>query len=396
MVSINRFAIAALVTPLIFFETVVIDFLNPIFPEIGRYFNAEAGVVQYIVTVFLLGYAVSQIVMGPLSDRWGRKRILVGSIILVVLCHLAGAVAVNIHMLIFSRFLLGLFAGACLSVCLAIIRDIYGEDQVPSVLAHIYSIAGIASILCGLLGGVLGEYWGWRGNFLALAGYFLFLLILVMLFVPETHKRNNAIASVYHWLSEATQLLRQKAFLCICAAAGLAYAGMLTLITLSSFVWSDLYQLGARDIGFSFAIIIASYSIGAQIAAHREKMNLDLDRAVWIGLWQLFISGGAIFLWQSILGHVPLAALNTLMFSYVMGVGIVAPLLAAKIIGPNQTLAGTAAGILTCSGLLLCGFCAFTAAAFYTVSGGLSMSVVMTLNAILALWFYRAILRREA
>lgn len=384
----RNLAITALITPLIFFETVVIDFLNPVFPDIGRHFGVGAQTVQYVVSLFLLGYALSQMVMGPLSDRFGRRRILIVSLSLVTACHFLGGIAPSIDALIFSRLLLGLFAGACLSVCLAIVRDIYGEERMSGVLSHVYSIAGVASILCGLLGGMAGELLGWRFNFYALAAYFAVLLALVTLYVPETQSASHSVDTFAQWGEKVMRLLREKRFVALCGASGLSYAGMLSLITLCAFVWNDVYGAGARQIGIYFAVVIASYSIGAQIAAHREKLGLDTPMAVRIGLILLLLSSIVALIWQSI-AVPPIWGLNALLFVYVLCIGLIAPLLAATVIGPHPDIAGTAAGLLTCSGLLLCTACTMLAALFYDGTA-LSMLGIMAFNALIALLSYRA------
>ncbi|MGD9650315.1 MAG: MFS transporter, partial [Dongiaceae bacterium] len=260
--------------PVIALETIVIDLILPALPDMARDFALNPATAQTVISLFLLSYAISQPVSGPLADRFGRRRVLILSMAGVTLAHLGAFLANEFWIVQVCRFLLGLAGGACLAVGLAVFRDLYAEERLTKMFGYVFALAGVLSIVSGLGGGWLAEHGGWHSNMLALTAISAVYVVLLAVLLPETRPENMAPSSFRQWFAEFKVLAGQTHFWTACLANGHNYAVMLIFVSAIPFVLADQYQFQGQQIGNFFALVIGSYTVGSVMAGAFSRFSL--------------------------------------------------------------------------------------------------------------------------
>ena len=162
------------------------DMYSPSLPDLVRWFDTSATKVKLTISLNILAFGIAQLIHGPLSDRYGRKPVLVVSLAAVTLLSLACAAAQTIDQLIVARILLGIAAAAEAVVGLAIIKDLYTEKQQVKAMALLGMVIAIAPAAAPILGGYIHVTWGWQANFWVISGMALFTLCVVVRLLPES------------------------------------------------------------------------------------------------------------------------------------------------------------------------------------------------------------------
>ena len=198
--------------------------LIPCLPALMGALSASYGTVQLTLTLYLVGVALAQLVYGPLSDRYGRKPLLLGGLTIYVLGSLAAALAPSIGWLIFARVLQAV--GGCAGMVLgrAMIRDAYPREKAASVLGYVSTAMAVAPMLAPLLGSLLEDWFGWRATMLACLVFALPLLLAVRARLPETLAEPAPLPGLAGLLGAYVQLLRIPAFRGYCGLTAFATA----------------------------------------------------------------------------------------------------------------------------------------------------------------------------
>lgn len=339
--------IAVLLTAVVAFGPISTDLYLPSLPGIAQHFGTDAAAAQATLSVFLFGFAAGQILYGPLSDRFGRRPILVAGIALYLAASMACAIAESIQALIFSRLFQAL--GACSGVVLAraIVRDLYAPERAGTVLAYMGSAMAVAPMIGPVIGGQLEIAFGWRANFVALMGFAAVILLSVIGILDETNKRLDEDAlRPRRIIGNFVEMLSSARFFGCLLAASFCYSGLFAFISASSFVLIDVVQLSPDQFGFCFAAVVFGYMLGA-ISAGRLIQRLGLDKVMLLG-GILTACGGPIMLLLAFLAQTEIGVLELVlpMAVYAGGVGLVMPTTTAAAIGPYPEKAGAASSVL--------------------------------------------------
>jgi DHA1 family bicyclomycin/chloramphenicol resistance-like MFS transporter len=339
--------IAVLLTAVVAFGPISTDLYLPSLPGIARHFNTDAAAAQATLSVFLAGFAGGQIVYGPLSDRFGRRPVLVIGISLYLAASMACAIAESIEALTISRFFQAM--GACSGVVLAraIVRDLYAPERAGTVLAYMGSAMAVAPMIGPVIGGQLEINFGWRANFVVLMGFAAAILLAVIGILDETNQRPDPDAlKPRRILGNFVEMLGNARFVGCLAAATFCYSGLFAFISASSFVLIDVVDLTPDVFGLCFAVVVVGYMLGA-MSAGRLIQRLGLDRVMlWGGV--LTALGGPVMLVLAILSKTEVTAIELVlpMMAYAAGVGLVMPATTAAAIGPYPEKAGAASSVL--------------------------------------------------
>ncbi len=337
--------ITAIVTALVAFGAISTDLYLPSLPAIAVQFQAGAGSVQLTLSVFLVGFAVSQLVYGPLSDRFGRRPVLLAGLALYVAASLACALAGSLALLIVARFCQAL--GACAGVVLgrAIVRDLHEPAQAAKVLSYIASAMALAPALGPILGGYVEAWLGWRANFLLLVGFGALTWLACLSLLPETNSRRNPEATrigrslaIYRELA-AHPLYR--GYVLICA---FGYAGIFAFISGSSFLLIEVLGLPPERYGLCFAAVVAGYMIGA-FTSGRLTLRLGLERLIAVGA-VIGLAAGLLAAGLTLFAAPTVAGLVAPVFLYLIGAGLMLPNAMAGAMGPFPERAGAASALL--------------------------------------------------
>jgi DHA1 family bicyclomycin/chloramphenicol resistance-like MFS transporter len=337
--------IAVLLTALVAFGPLSTDLYLPSLPTLVRVFDTDIATVQLTLSVFLVGFAVSQLAYGPLSDRFGRRPILIGGIAVFALASAACMLAQSIDQLIAARFFQAL--GSCCGPVLgrAVVRDVHGRERAAMVLAYMGMAMAVAPAVGPLFGGFLTTLFGWRANFLFLTGFGLLILMAVWFLLDETNRHQDASALHPRRLAaNYALLLRSRTWLgyTLCVAA--TYSGMFAFISGSSFVLIGRFGLSPELFGLSFGVIVVGYMVGT-FTVGRLTQRLGINRMIRMGS-MLSAMAGLAGVALALAGIDHTAAVLAPMFAFMIGAGLMMPNAQAGGLGPFATMAGTASALM--------------------------------------------------
>jgi DHA1 family bicyclomycin/chloramphenicol resistance-like MFS transporter len=337
--------LAALLTTLVALGPISTDLYLPALPTLAQAFDSDVARVQLTLSVFLAGFAVAQLAYGPLSDRYGRRPVLLGGLALYLVASLACMGARSIDELIAARFVQALGACAGPVIGRAIVRDVYGPVQAARVLAYISGAMAIAPMVGPMLGGYLTVWFGWRANFVALALFSALQLFAVFVLLGESNAHKDPAATrPRHMLANFALLFRSRHFLgcLLCFAA--SYAIIFSFISGSSFVLISVLGISPQRYGASFGFAVAGYISGTMLSG-RLVLRLGMQRLVLAGAL-LACSAGSVMAACALLGGPNLWAILLPMFLCMLATGLVMPNAIAGALAPHPKMAGAASALI--------------------------------------------------
>jgi MFS transporter, DHA1 family, multidrug resistance protein len=243
-----------------------IDMYLPAFPALAADLHASDSAIQLTLTGMLGGLAFGQLVIGPLSDAFGRKRPLVTGLLVHAVTSMLAAAAPSIFLLASVRVLQG-FAGAAISVvAMAIVRDLFSGYAVARLMSRLMLVIGLAPILAPSIGGIILEWTSWRGIFGVLAAIAVVLTFVAVLGVRETLPiERRRPANLRATLATYRGLIADRAFLALVFIGGFMMSAMFAYVAGSSFVLQDGYGLSELAFGLVFGLNAAGLTIASQL-----------------------------------------------------------------------------------------------------------------------------------
>ena len=357
MLRSGTFALTALLAALTAIGPLSTDMYLASLPDIARQLAASTAQVQLTISSYLIGFAVGQIVYGPLSDRHGRKPVLLAAVALYCVASLACALATSIEMLIVARAVQALGGSGGIVLARAIVRDLYSGARAGRELSVMGAVMALAPVLAPVAGGLLQTGLGWRSVFFALVGVGLIGAGVVWPLLPETMPARAAEpvspASIF---KSYRVVARNPAYLAYLGLASTGFGGLFAWISGTSFVLQNHYGLTPFQFGVAFAVGSVGYMIGTVLAA-RLVMRLGIDRTLGIGAGAM-AAGGLGMVMAVALGLTSAASLVLPMALYLAGLGMVLPQAIAGAMTPFPERAGAASallGFIQQSAAALCG-----------------------------------------
>lgn len=326
------------------------DMYLPSLPALAVLYATDAAAVQLTLSAFLAGFAVAQLIYGPISDRIGRRPVMLFGIGLYTLASIGCAFAGSIEWLIAWRFLQAL--GACAGVVLgrAIARDLFEGAAAARALSMMAMVLGLTPAVAPILGGYLHAGLGWQANFIAMALVGCLLGACVLVFLPESNQHRNPLATrVGPMLRNFATLARHRGFRGYVLCVAFSYGGMFAFISGSSFTLRTVFGVGETVFGYCFSLIVFGYLCGGFIGA-RLTLRLGVDRMLGLGALLCATGGGLMALlqlwawaagggwhWFSLIGP---------MMLFTMGLGLTMPQGQAGALQPFAHMAGAAASLM--------------------------------------------------
>ncbi len=312
----------------------------PVLPEIGRAMGTSQATVQYVLTIFLMATAVIQLFVGPLADRFGRRPVLLVTSVVFIVGTLICMVAPNIETLLFGRVLQASSA-ACMALSRAIIRDLFDRSIAASMIGYVTMAMTILPMVTPMIGGYVGEQFGWRSTFTVLLVVGILILLLVYWDVGETHTpvRNPISEQIADYFS----LLREPEiwgyFMCSTLASGAYFA----FLGGAPFVGQQIIGLTASSLGMYFGLLAIGYMFGNFLSGRfSERIGIE-PMMFWGGVLGTLGTGLTIVLMAS---FAPIAEfLFAPMMLVGMGNGMTLPNANAGAVSVRPELAGSAAGL---------------------------------------------------
>ncbi|MFZ4622953.1 MAG: multidrug effflux MFS transporter [Rhodoferax sp.] len=378
--------IVLLLSLLLGLQPVTTDLYLPALPVLTAGFGAPMGQAQLTLTALLLAFGVSQLVWGPLSDRFGRRPILLIGLSAYVLAAVGSTLAPSMAALIVWRSLQGVAMGAAVMAARAIVRDLYEPVQGARVMSKSLSGLGVIALLSAPTGGLLTQAFNWRAALLALAVFGALALGLIAWRFEETLQRKNPKAlQIGTLLATWKSILRHPTFLAFSALSAASYGGLFTFLATSSFVFMNLLGLSKTQYGGLMALNSLAY-IGGTFLCRHWLPRFGVRRSLkWAGV--LSLSGGTLMGLPSLLGVQNLWAIMPAQLLFIVAHGVHQPCGQSGAVGPFPQAAGAASAV---NGFLMM-VCAFAMGGWL---GGHMDAGVLPLT--LGVWFWSALIALSA
>jgi DHA1 family bicyclomycin/chloramphenicol resistance-like MFS transporter len=280
-----------------------VNIIVPALTDIAASLRTDFATVQLTLSCYLFATAFSQLILGPLSDKYGRRPTLLVGIVLYVIASILCLAATSIWIVIFGRILQGFGAAAGFALGRAIVRDLYERDKAASMLGYITMGFSTAPMVAPLIGGLISDSFGWRLVFAAMSAYSLFLLVFVWLALPETRKPMPPGEERPGFIASFKILGKIPAFWAYTLNLGFAVAIFFTFLGGTPFVAIQLFGMTGTEYGLYFAFVPVGFFLGNWLTAGlaaRLGINVMINVGNLLGLVATVIS--TIFLatgWES-------------------------------------------------------------------------------------------------
>ena len=324
-----------------------IDMYLPAFPQISDELGASDSAVQLTLTGMLVGLATGQLVIGPLSDAFGRRRPLVIGIGMHALASLVCAVAPTIGLLATVRVLQG-FSGAAISVvAMAIVRDLFEGVGVARIMSRLMLVIGLAPILAPTMGGLVLTFTTWRGIFVVLAGVAVVLVVVAALGIRETlPPARRRSATPRSTLTAYRLLLQDRVFVALAFVGGSMLAAIFAYVSGAPFVLQDGFGLDEQTFGLVFGLNAVGLTITSQFNPVLLRWFTVLQ--VLTGAILAAIAASAMLLVTALSGFGGLVGVLVPLALLVSTAGLALPNTPALAMTRHGEAAGTAAAVLGC------------------------------------------------
>jgi len=325
-------------------QPVTTDLYLPALPALTEGFAAPMSQAQLTLSALLLAFGSSQLIWGPLSDRFGRRPILLTGLATYTLASIGSALAPSMELLVLWRIAQGAAMGAVVMCARAILRDLYTPVTGARAMSRALTGLGFIACVCAPLGGLLTEWIGWRAALLALTVYGAGTLALVALRMPETLQHRNP-----HALRPATLLatwglvLRTPTFWAFSLLTTASYGGLFTFLAASSFVYIEVLGTTRTQYGLVLLSTAFAYLLGT-LLCRRLLTRFGLVRTVALA-GALSASGGVLMALAAWAGWHSVAALLPPFYLFMLGHGIHQPCGQSGAVGPFPQAAGVASAL---------------------------------------------------
>lgn len=334
-----------LITAMLMMQPLSTDLYLASLPSLVSGFGVPVSTVQLTLSLFVIGFGSAQLVVGPLSDRYGRRPVVLGGLGLYVAATALCGLAQSIEVLIAARFLQALGCCAGVMVARAIVRDAYAPEHSAKLIARASTWISLAPIVGPILGSYLQVAFGWRAAFAALGIFGAVVMAACLLRLPETNEHKNPDATNLRGLLANYRLvLGAREFWLNVTPGALSYGGIFMFISGSSFVLIKVLGVPTEWFGYCFGLGVSGYMSGT-LVCRRLLKTLSGEQALRIGT-ACSLTAGLYFLAATLLGLWHWAVVVFAMFLSMVAHGINFPVSQSGAISPFPRQAGTAAGLM--------------------------------------------------
>lgn len=332
--------------PLIFAFALALDIYVPSIPTIQHYFGVDESTMQLTVSLYLFITGLVQLVLGPVSDQIGRRKVALLGIVLLIIGSGVCAIAFNIVFLIFGRIIQALGACGMMVACFAVVRDLFSEEDCARVYSFLNSTIALSPLLAPLAGGYIAYWLNWRASFIFLSFVGVIIFISTKININETLAPKNKRNFEKEFFKDYGHILKSPAFLvytfCTCAA----FSGFLTFFSSSSYIIITLLHVPLQHFGFYFGAIGIVFFFGSLLSGYSAK-HIGIYKTALAGGFLMLLSGVVMIFWYYYFGLSIDAFMWPMMIvgiggAFLMGAG------AGGAISPFPEMAGTASALFGC------------------------------------------------
>ncbi|MBB4035999.1 DHA1 family bicyclomycin/chloramphenicol resistance-like MFS transporter [Dysgonomonas hofstadii] len=332
--------ILALLTAL---EPLSIDLYLPGFLMISESLSTSVASVQISLSTFLAGFAVGQLIWGPLADKFGRKKPILVSLVIFILASVACMYVRSIEQLWVIRFVQAIGGCAGVVISRAIVTDYYDKSKTLKIFALLALIMGIAPILAPSIGNAVLQYFSWKGLFGTMMSLGIILFALTLFFLPETHKQSKPAAKV-NVVKDYLQILKNRKFVIYSLIAGIVNGALMIYVANGPFLIMEKGGFSSDAFSIIFAVNAFGLMLGSYLTTIFQKY-VKTNNLVKYAL--LFMSFASVVLLAAMYMNVNMNAILIVLFFYVFPIGILFPTTTELAITPfaDTNNSGTASAL---------------------------------------------------
>ncbi|WP_017578455.1 MFS transporter [Nocardiopsis kunsanensis] len=349
-----------------------IDMSVPSFPDIGRTFDVSGAVVQLTITLNFLGYCLGALVYGPISDRFGRRRVILAGNTIMLLGALGCAVAPTIDFLLAARFLQGIGAAASVVLVFVIISDVYPEARAMALFGVTNAAMSIMMTVAPPLGGFINLTIGWRGNYAVVFAITALSLLLMFLFLPESKHDTVGRLGLRDVLGGYRRLLGSWLFVVTSLVPSLLFASYMVFIASSSFLYTSAFGLSTPWFAAHLLVIVASFAIPSMFATKLIPVLGGPETTIRVSIG-CALGGVVLFL---LLGHGPVSTTVSIAL-FCVGFAVCYPVVFGRSMEVIPELGGAASSLTMSSRALLVTLLTGISSALFTGSPVVPASVML-------------------
>ncbi|MDJ0466495.1 Bcr/CflA family multidrug efflux MFS transporter [Streptomyces sp. H27-C3] len=331
------------------------DMYLPALPQVTRALDSPAATVQLTLTACLAGMALGQLVVGPMSDRWGRRRPLLLGMIVYVVATAICAFAPSAELLIAFRLLQGLAGAAGIVIARAVVRDLYDGVEMARFFSTLMLISGVAPVIAPVIGGQVLRLTDWRGIFVVLTVIGVLLTLVVWKWLHETlppERRHEGGVKVA--LRTMRGLLVDQVFTGYVLAGGLAFAALFAYISASPFVIQEIYGASPQTFSLLFGVNSIGLIAVGQINGRLLVGRVSMDKVLAFGLSAIVLASLALLLMTTgVFGKVGLLPIAAGLFVLMSAMGLAMPNTNAQALMRTPHAAGSASALIGTSSFLI-------------------------------------------
>ncbi|MDQ1039046.1 DHA1 family bicyclomycin/chloramphenicol resistance-like MFS transporter [Streptomyces sp. V3I8] len=331
------------------------DMYLPALPEVTDALHASAATVQLTLTACLAGMALGQLVVGPMSDKWGRRRPLIAGLLVYILATAVCALAPTVELLVAFRLLQGLAGAAGIVIARAVVRDLYDGVDMARFFSTLMLISGVAPIVAPLIGGQVLRITDWRGVFHVLTVIGIVLTAVVWRLLPETlapAQRHDG--GTFEALRTMRALLADRVFTGYMLTGGFACAALFAYISASPFVIQEIYGASPQTYSILFGVNSVGLVIVGQVNGKILVGRVGLDKVLAVGLAVITVASAALLLMSAgVFGEVGLVPIAAGLFVLMSAMSLCMPNTNALALMRTRHSAGSASALLGTSSFLV-------------------------------------------
>ncbi|MFJ8015142.1 Bcr/CflA family multidrug efflux MFS transporter [Streptomyces sp. NPDC096339] len=331
------------------------DMYLPALPEVTTALHSPAATIQLTLTACLAGMALGQLVIGPMSDKWGRRRPLLTGMAVYVLATAICALAPSAELLIAFRLLQGLAGAAAIVIARAVVRDLYDGVEMARFFSTLMLISGVAPIVAPLIGGQVLRFSDWRGVFVVLTAIGIALTLTVWRSLGETlPAERRQTGGVGAALRTMRGLLADRVFAGYTLTGGFAFAVLFSYISASPFVVQEIYGASPQAFSLLFGVNSVGLIAVGQINGKLLVGRVSLDKVLAVGLAIVTAAALSLLLMSTgVFGEVGLVPIAAALFILMSAMGVLLPNTNAQALMRTPHAAGSASALIgTCSFLV--------------------------------------------
>ncbi len=315
----------------------------PALPATARALNMSISTTQLTITLYLIGLAVGQLFYGPVSDKFGRRPVLLIGLMLFTIASVVTACAPNAGVLIGARILQSIGGCAGLVLGRAAVRDGATPDKAAGQLALLTLVMSIVPALAPAVGGYLTAYIHWRASYVLLAAMGGAALLVSFLILPETNRQPSGGSSAGSLLSGYAMLVRSRAFLGFAVGGACSTTSFYAFMSASPFIFENVLHRPPQEVGLYYILLMGGVGVGSFLANRLSKV-VQLRRGLRSANF-VTIAGAVLFVAFDVFDVLSGPSVTGAVTLFMVGAGMASPFALAGSVSVNPRAIGAASGL---------------------------------------------------